>query len=144
MTATATDTRRLAQSYGDAWNAHDIDAILSMHAEGMVFHLHLPGYEEVTGEANLRAHFGLFFELWPDLAFRSERLSACEGLFVNEMTMIGTLTQPMPAGWGMIEPNGKQVCFDAVDVVPIRDGKVARKDTYLDAASLLHQLAGLG
>jgi steroid delta-isomerase-like uncharacterized protein len=144
MSATATEATRLAEAYSAAWNAHDIDAILSMHTEEMVFHLHLPGYEEVTGEDELRRHFGLFFSLWPDLEFRSERLATCENLFANEMTMSGTLVSPMPVGRGTIQPNGERISFDAVDVIPIREGKVTRKDTYIDAASLLQQLAGLG
>jgi ketosteroid isomerase-like protein len=29
--------------YNDAWNAHDLDAIMSMHAPDMVFHNHTAG-----------------------------------------------------------------------------------------------------
>src|SRR4029079_10425074 len=31
---------QLIERYNDAWNAHDLDAILSLHAPGMVFENH--------------------------------------------------------------------------------------------------------
>lgn len=143
-TETAAEVERLAESYGQAWNDHNLDAIVSMHTNDMAFQLHLPGYSEVRGEAALRAHFALLFRLWPDLEFRTERLTTCQGLFTNEMTMSGTLAEPMPVAWGSIEPTGERVSFDAVDVIPVEEGRVKRKDTYIDAGGLLQQLALLG
>lgn len=134
-----TTVEELAQRYGDAWNAHDVDAILSMHTDDMVFQLHVAGYEEVAGEEGLRGMFGVFFDCWPDLEFRSKRLTVDERLFVNEMTMAGTLAQPMPLGARVVEPTGAAVEFDAVDVIPVEDGRVKRKDTYIDLAGLLGQ-----
>lgn len=131
----------LAERYGEAWNAHDVDAILAMHAEDMVFQLHLPGYGEVTGDDNLRAHFRMFFEAWPDLEFRTMRLSVGETLFTNEMEMVGTLSAPLPIGAVVLEPNGERIGFDAVDVIPVENGRVKRKDTYVDAASLFQKLS---
>ena len=46
--------------YNDAWNAHDLDAIMSMHAPDMVFENHTAG-ESAEGEA-VRGHIGSIFE----------------------------------------------------------------------------------
>jgi ketosteroid isomerase-like protein len=39
-----------------------------------------------------------------------------------------------------VEPTGKHVEYRGMDVIPIADGKVARKDVYSDGVTLLRQL----
>jgi len=39
-----------------------------------------------------------------------------------------------------IEPTGRKVEYKGMDVIPIRDGLVARKDVYSDSITLLRQL----
>ena len=53
--------------YNQAWNDHDLDAIISMHAPDMVFENHTAG-ESAEGEA-VREHIGSIFETWPDIRF---------------------------------------------------------------------------
>jgi len=33
----AAEVERTIERYNDAWNAHDVDAIVALHAPGMVF-----------------------------------------------------------------------------------------------------------
>jgi ketosteroid isomerase-like protein len=58
--------------YNDAWNAHDLDAIMAMHAPDMVFENHTAG-ERAEG-MEVRGHIGSIFETWPDIAFATRRL----------------------------------------------------------------------
>ena len=39
-----------------------------------------------------------------------------------------------------VEPTGRKVEYRGMDVIPIRDGLVARKDVYSDGVTLLRQL----
>jgi ketosteroid isomerase-like protein len=39
-----------------------------------------------------------------------------------------------------VAPTGKKVEYRGMDVIPIRDGLVARKDVYSDSVTLLRQL----
>jgi ketosteroid isomerase-like protein len=39
-TGLTTDLAELLQRYSDAWHRHDLDAIMSMHTDDTVFHLH--------------------------------------------------------------------------------------------------------
>ena len=39
-----------------------------------------------------------------------------------------------------IEPTGKKVEYRGMDIIPIEDGLVARKDVYSDGVTLLRQL----
>jgi len=57
-------------------------------------------------------------------------------------SVTATLATPLHLDSGIATPSEQSLCFDAVDVLVIRDGRIARKDTYIDAFSLQGQLAG--
>jgi steroid delta-isomerase-like uncharacterized protein len=112
----AAELERTIERYNDAWNAHDVDAIVALHAPGMVFENHTSG-ERVEGDA-VRPHISRIFENWPDLAFRERRLYVRDGLVVSEWTATGT------------DGDGRRLEWDGVDVFPFEDGLIARKDVY--------------
>lgn len=128
--------------YNDAWNAHDLDAIMAMHAPDMVFHNHTAG-ESAEGEA-VRGHIGSIFETWPDIRFDGRRTYAREGLIVQEWTATATHANRMTRGDLVAEPTGKTITWDGLDVIPFEDGLVKRKDVYSDSVSILRQLGLLG
>jgi steroid delta-isomerase-like uncharacterized protein len=124
--------------YNDAWNSHDLDAIMAMHAPDMVFENHTAG-ESAQGEA-VREHVGSIFETWPDIHFESRRTYARDGLVVQEWTATATHANPMRRGDLEAEPTGKRVEWRGVDVIPFEDGLVTRKDVYSDSVSILRQV----
>jgi steroid delta-isomerase-like uncharacterized protein len=124
--------------YNDAWNAHDLDAIVAKHAPDMVFDNHTAG-ESATGE-DVRAHIGSIFETWPDIEFTTRRLYVREGLVVQEWTAAATHAKTMRRGDLSAEPTGKRVEWDGLDVIPFEDGLVKRKDVYSDSVSILSQV----
>jgi hypothetical protein len=99
----AGELERTIARYDAAWNAHDVDAIVALHAPGMVFANHTAG--EVVRN-------------WPDLAFRNRRLYAREGLVVSEWTATAT------------DGEGRKLEWDGVDIFPFHNGLIARKDVY--------------
>jgi ketosteroid isomerase-like protein len=105
------------ERYNDAWNRHDVDAIMASHAPGMVFENHTAG-ERAEGEG-VRDHLATIFSNWPDLTFRSRRLYVREDLVVSEWTATATRQE-----------TGERVEWDGVDVFPIKNGLIARKDVY--------------
>ncbi len=113
----AAAVERLAARYGEAWSRHDVEAIVSMHAPGMVFESHTLG-ERAEGDA-VRAHIAAIFENWPDLALRTRRTCAKEGLVVVEWTATATR-----------RPTGELLEWDGVDVMPVENGLIARNDVY--------------
>lgn len=138
-TAATTSAADLADRYGEAWNDHDLEAILSDQAEDSVFHLHLVGIEPAADPASVRAQCEALCALFPDMHLATERGHVCEGLFVHEFRLQGTLAQEFPLGEELAQP-GSTVDVDGVDVIPCRGGKVPRKDTYMDALALRSQL----
>ncbi len=124
--------------YNDAWNAHDLDTITSMHAPHMVFENHTAG-ESAEGE-DVRAHIGSIFETWPDIRFETRRLYVREGVVTQEWTASATHSNEMRRGDLLAPPSGKRVEWKGIDVIPFEDGKVSRKDVYSDSVSILRQV----
>jgi steroid delta-isomerase-like uncharacterized protein len=130
--------RQAIDRYNTAWNAHDLDAIVAMHAPDMVFDNHTAG-ESATG-ADVRDHIGSIFETWPDIEFTTRRLYVREGLVVQEWTATATHTKTMRRGDLTAEPTGRRVEWDGIDSIPFEDGLVKRKDVYSDSVSILRQV----
>jgi ketosteroid isomerase-like protein len=112
----AAELERTIERYNEAWNAHDLDAIVSLHAPGMVFENHTAG-DRAEGEA-VRAHIAGIFAKWPDLWFRGRRLYARDGLVVSEWTATAT------------DVDGRRLEWDGIDVFPFENGLILRKDVY--------------
>ena len=113
---TAGELERTIERYNDAWNAQDLDAILALHAPGMVFENHTAG-ERAEGD-EVREHIATIFANWPDLSFAGRRLYARDGLVVSEWTATATA------------PDGRRLTWDGVDLFPCEDGRILRKDVY--------------
>jgi steroid delta-isomerase-like uncharacterized protein len=128
--------------YNEAWNTHDLDAIIAMHAPDMVFQNHTAG-ESARGE-EVRAHIGLIFETWPDIRFAVRRLYVREGLVVQEWTAAATHAKTMRRGNLTAEPTGRRIEWEGIDSIPFADGLVKRKDVYSDSVSILRQVGLLG
>ena len=125
-------------AYNDAWNGHDLDAIMAMHAPDMVFENHTAG-ESAAGE-EARSHIGSIFETWPDIEFATRRLYVREDLVVQEWTATATHANRMTRGDLVAEPTGNRIEWDGLDVIPFENGLVKRKDVYSDSVSILRQV----
>jgi ketosteroid isomerase-like protein len=110
------DVVALINAYDGFWNAHDLDGIDGFHHDEIVFENHTAG-ERAEGKEAVREHIRKIFESAPDLRFRSRGMRAGEDFAVSEWTATATR-------------DGRQLEWDGVDVFPIRDGLIARKDVY--------------
>lgn len=128
----------LIERYNDAWNAHDLELIMSMHAPDMVFENHTAG-ERAEGDA-VRAHIAGIFESWPDLRFEGVRLYARDGVITQEWTAFATHSKPVKRGEIEVAPTGREISWAGVDVIPTEGGLIKRKDVYSDSVSILRQL----
>ena len=126
------------ERYNAAWNDHDLDAIVAMHAPDMVFANHTAG-ESASGD-EVRGHIGSIFETWPDIRFETQRLYVRDGVVTQEWKATATHSNEMRRGDIVAPPTGKTVSWEGVDVIPFEDGKVKRKDVYSDSVSILRQV----
>ena len=130
--------REVIDRYNAAWNAHDVDAIVALHAPAMVFENHTAG-ERAEGDA-VTGHIAAIFAAWPDLAFATRRLYVRDDLVVQEWTATATHTSELRRGDLKAPPSGRRVEWNGMDVIPFQDGLVARKDVYSDSVSVLKQV----
>lgn len=112
----AAELEKTIERYNEAWNAQDVETIVSFHAPGMVFENHTAG-DRVEGDA-VRAHIAGIFERNPDLRFTGRRLYARDALVVSEWTATAT------------DREGRRVEWDGIDVFPFENGLILRKDVY--------------
>ncbi len=124
--------------YNEAWNAHDVDAIMALHAPDMVFENHTAG-ESAQGQ-DVRAHVARIFESWPDIRFATRRLYVRDDLVAQEWTASATHTNTMRRGDLTAEPTGRRIEWRGVDLIPFENGLIKRKDVYSDSVSILRQV----
>lgn len=125
--------------YNAAWNDHDVEAIVAMHTDDSVFENHTTGDVNIGKDAIRSAITGIF-AVFPDLTFEARSQYIREDLVVQEWTARGTHQGAMNRSGMTIEPTGRAVEYRGMDIIPIRDGLVARKDVYSDGVTLLRQL----
>ncbi len=133
------ELQQFIDRYNGAWNDHDIDAIVQMHADDSVFENHTTGDLNVGREAIGNAIRGIF-TVFPDLNFETRRQYLRDDLVVQEWTARGTHLGKMNRAGLEVEPTGLGVEYRGMDVIPIENGLVARKDVYSDGVTLLRQL----
>lgn len=110
------NVRELIERYNDAWNRQDLDAVHAEHRPDIVFHNHTAD-ERAEGAEAVREHIAGIFRNNPTLRFATRSLQVGDDFAVCEWT-------------ATVERDGKTVEWDGVDVFPLRDGKIARKDVY--------------
>jgi uncharacterized protein (TIGR02246 family) len=113
----AGEVKALIERYDRAWNEQDVETIASLHTDDVVFENHTAG-ERAEGAAAVRDHIAQIFANWPSLRFRGRSLRIGDDFAVSEWTASATA------------PDGRRLEWDGVDVFPLRDGLIARKDVY--------------
>ena len=129
----STEIQDLAARYSAVWEQRDPDAIVAMHTEDTVFHVHGDA-EPAVGKAAVREAIAELLAQSPDLAFEPRRAHFGDDCIVSEFQMTGTA-------------EGTPFACDGVDVIAVRDGRVARKDSYIDWVAYgrqVEQEAGAG
>jgi uncharacterized protein (TIGR02246 family) len=115
------DLERLLAAFGDAWNRHDLDALMSMMTEDGVFEA--SAGNDVTGERHVgqqdvRAAFAAVFAQYPDAHWGHARHFVTGDRGVSEWTFTGTLA------------DGRRVEVNGCDLLTFRNGKIALKNAF--------------
>lgn len=130
---------KIIAAYGEAWNRHDVEAILAMHTEDSVFENHTSGGRAVGKDA-IRAILEGVFAAFPDIRFDSRCTYVRDGVVTQEWTATGTLAIPYTKGTATVRPTGRKISWNGVDVIPFEGNLVARKDVYVDSMGFLRVL----
>ena len=110
------EVAELIGRYNDAWNRQDPETIHALHHPEIVFENHTAA-ERAEGADAVREHIGQIFRNNPSMRFSTRSFRAAEDFAVCEWTL-------------RLEREGQWLEWDGVDVFPVRDGLIARKDVY--------------
>lgn len=109
------------QAFTDAWNRHDIDALMSFMTDDCIFEA-AAGPDacgtRYEGREAVRAAFAQAWKTFPDAQWANGRHYVAGDRGVSEWTFIGTRADAT-----RIEANG-------VDLFTFRDGKIAVKNAF--------------
>lgn len=111
----------MLQAFADAWNRHDMDALMSFMSEDCVFEASA-GPEVVgtryVGREAVRAGYSEVFASFPDAHWGGARHFVQGNRGVSEWTFTGTRT------------DGSRLEVNGCDLFTFRDGKIAVKNSY--------------
>jgi steroid delta-isomerase-like uncharacterized protein len=111
----------MLEAFADAWNRHDIDALMSFMTPDCVFETSA-GSEvcgsRYAGRDAVRAGFAQVWSTFPDARWNNARHFVYRDRGVSEWTFTGTRI------------DGTRVEVNGCDLFVFRDGKIALKDSY--------------
>jgi len=143
MPSCQADLQGFVEEYGLRWDSHDLDGIMASHTSDTTFRFHVLDAPEIVGSEAVRSAFAGLLTTWSDMRSTTERLTLGNGHFVTQYTIRATLAAPFPLGASVVQPTGKAIQFDAIDIFTMDGNLVLRKETYLDIAAALHQLEAM-
>ena len=118
---TDADLLTLLDCFADAWNRHDLDALMSMMTDDCVFAAsagpQIDGRRS-EGRQAVRAAYASVFEAFHDARWAGARHFIAGDRGVSEWTFTGT------------QQDGTRVEVSGCDLFSFRDGKIAVKNSY--------------
>ena len=118
---THTEWIALLDTFAQAWNRHDADAVVSMMTEDAVFETFSgpePYGARHVGRDAVRAAVSAVFAAFPDASWDDACHVVSGDRGFSEWTFRGT------------DRNGNRLEVRGVDVFTLRNGRIARKDTF--------------
>ena len=115
------DLIRMLDRFADAWNRHDLDALMSMMTDDCVFAAsagtQVDGHKS-EGKQAVRAAYAAVFDTFPDAHWANPKHFIAGNRGVSEWTFTGT------------QADGTRVEVTGCDLFTFRDGRIAVKNSY--------------
>jgi ketosteroid isomerase-like protein len=111
----------LLEAFADAWNRHDVDALMSAMTPDGVFEAsggNAVDGQRYEGASAVRAAYAAIFDAYPDAHWGNARHFVSGDRGLSEWTFTGTMK------------DGKRVEVTGCDVFTFRNGKIAIKNSY--------------
>lgn len=109
------------KAFLDAFNNHDLDAIMDFFADDCVFYMPRgakPRGDRYEGKNDVRAGLAKRFEGIPDVHYGDDRHWACGNFGVSEWTLTGT------------SKSGQRIEVRGCDLLEFEQGKITCKDSF--------------
>ena len=127
------DTLKLLDRFAEAWNRHDLDALMSMMTDDCVFEASAgpeAAGQRSEGASAVRSAFAAVFEAFPDAHWGNARHFVTGNRAVSEWTFTGT------------NRDGKYVEVNGCDLLTLRNGRIAIKNSYRKNRPPISRTAG--
>ena len=114
-------TQDLMKGFLEAFNRHDLDAIMGYFADDCVFYMPRgagPRGDKYAGKAEVRAGLAKRFEGIPDVHYGEDKHWVGDDFGISEWTLTGTTVA------------GKKIEVRGVDLLEFAEGKITRKDAF--------------
>lgn len=114
-------TVELLKAFLDAFNRHDLDAIMGYFADECVFYMPrgaTPRGDRYVGKDDVRAGLAKRFVGIPDVHYGEDQHWVCGDVGISEWTLTGTST------------SGQHLEVRGVDLLEFARGKITRKDSF--------------
>lgn len=114
-------TRDLLKDFLEAFNRHDLDAIMEYFAEDCVFYMPRgagPRGDRYAGKTEVRRGLAQRFAGIPDVHYGDDSHWVGDNFGISEWTLSGTMS------------SGQKIEVRGLDFLEFADGKVKRKDSF--------------
>lgn len=128
----------------DAWNARDLDRFVELLTEDVEWYDPAMAVPPARGRAAVREFAETILEAFPDFRYTVEG-PVCAAPDGSRYAIVWRISAThenalRPLGYA---PTGRHASFEGVDVLDIRDGKVARIRTAFDPVLAAEQFLGM-
>lgn len=132
-----TEAERLWSAYIEAWNSHDIDAIVAAVAEQFIYDERpMTMTSPIRGRKAFRVYLNTVFEMFPDLRIQTTSCDTGSSLGVAESVMSGTY-----AGAGAVPlGRGRRISARVACVFEVAGGWLVHERLYWDRGNVMRQL----
>jgi steroid delta-isomerase-like uncharacterized protein len=129
----------LVKKVYDLWNDRNLDGALDLATDDIEIRL-VALDQTLIGRDGFRRFMERFATASSDMKKAITNQVASEDQVVSEFRLRGTHDGPLRTPHGEIPPTGHAVDLPVVEVIGIRDGRVAFIKNYSDTATLMRQL----
>ena len=136
---TQTSTAEVARAYIEAVGRRERDAQTRFYAPGAMNTIH--GVIGPAGIDEFRAFFAELYDAFPDFNIQIKEVTSEDDRAAVRWHATGTFSGP--GSFQGLSPTGRAIEMEGVDMVTVRDGKVAHLEAFMDGMSLARQLGAM-
>ena len=128
------DAKDLLRRFYERVTDGDLAVVDELVADDFVEHEGFPGLE--PGKPGVKQFFALFRSAFPDLRMEPQEMLAEGDLVCARVSITGTHRGEFMG----VQPNGKPIAIEAMDMLRIRDGRMTEHWGVTDSMALMQQI----
>ena len=132
----ATESEKMMNDYVAAWNAHDMERVLSFCTDDVVFE-EVPMEKVWRGKKEAKDFAKDTFTNFPDFKIEMKSAFNAGDRSAGEWVMSGTFANSSTPG---MPATGKRFSVRGTSIIEFREGKISRESMYWNLASFLQQV----